>query len=796
MRDMTRWFTLLLIALLVACGDSADETPTPNPTAAPTEQVIEPTTDVAAEPEPTLTSQPRQSGDHIIVAIDVPDRTGLFANFDSSGAILGLDVDVIEAISAEAGLTYELLVTPYDSALANLQTGDIDATIARIEISDPAPAGITYTDPYLEMGQILVVRANEEEIESWRDVAAEQPIAVVANEYGAMVAADILNHPADQIITALTTADALQQLSDFEVRAAIINSLDAEVYTDRYYQRLKVVGKGTPDYWIAEQQFGIAVAANNERLLEKLNAAIFEYKAADLEMVVATRWLASDTPIEAGESLIGTPDDRMLVGVVASEINFDPAAEYDRVSHEVQLNTLRGLVKVDGDGVIVGDLAVGLPEISADKTTYTFTLRDNLTFPDGSALSATVLKNSMMHVASTGNILFNVLKDANLDGFADQDAITVIDSRTIQFELNEPSGHFLARLATPAFAAISPLCDFNRYDPTVCNGIAPYVVSNYEPAVAVSLIANNTYFGDAPLMERIELRLYPTSSALKNALEIGAIDVAWQGLADQNLAELIATNDYTLWEGAGVFKSYLVFEQSEPPWDDVRVRQAAALAVDRAAISREVFDDRRAPLNSPIVNGLPSQIDAYPERDLEEAVRLLRAAGYSSANLAEIDLWYLNDGRYTELEEAYATAIAQQLEETGIFDVALNGQSWGIYSGQMFNCNYPTFLLGWPPSSATPYLDGLNWTYYFILNAPTVCSNYESEKMDDLFETLFEATTQPNRNAVLAEIQNLWAEELPTLDLYQDLSEAVSLPKVTNLEIDSLGFLRFETVGK
>ncbi len=794
MRRMQRWLIFLFVVLLIACNDSADETPTP--TAVATEQVIEPTTDVALDPATTPTAPPCEIGDSLIIALDVPDRTGQFANFDSNGAIVGLDVDVIEAISAEAGLTYEQIVTPYDGALAAIRMGEIDAAIARIEISEPAPAGIVYTDPYLEVGQILVVRANDEEIGSWRDVAADQPIAVVANEFGAMVATTVLNHPSEQIITAPTSADALQLLSDFEVRAAIVNDLDAEAYTDRYYQRLKVAGAGTPDYWIAEQQFGIALAANNNMLLEKLNAAIFAYKSADLETTIGTRWLASNTPIDAGESLIGTPTDRMLVGVVASEINFDPASEYDRVSHEVQLNTLRGLVKVDSDGAIVGDLAVGLPEISADKTTYTFTLRDGLVFPDGSALSTTVLKNSMMHVASTGNILYNVLKDVNLDGFADQDAITVIDSRTIQFTLTAPAGHFVARLATPAFGAISPLCDFNNYDPTVCVGIAPYQVSSYEPAVAVSLIANETYFADAPAMEKVELRLYPTSSALANALEIGAVDVAWQGLTDGSLVELLAENEYTFWEGAGIFKSYLVFEQSEPPWDDVRVRQAAALAVDRDAISRDVFENLRAPLNSPLIDGMPGQNAVYPERNVEEAVRLLTAAGFSASNPAEIDLWYLNDGRYTTLEGEYATAIAAQLEETGIFDVTLNGQAWGIYSGQMFNCNYPTFLLGWPPSNAAPYLDGLNWTYYFILNAPTLCSNYESEKMDDLFETLFEATTQPNRSAVLAEIQNLWAEELPTLDLYQDLSEAVSLAKVTTLEIDPLGFLRYDSLEK
>ena len=202
----------------------------------------------------------------------------------------------------------------------------------------------------------------------------------------------------------------------------------------------------------------------------------------------------------------------------------------------------------------------------------------------------------------------------------------------------------------------------------------------------------------------------------------------------------------------------------------------------------EVFGGARLPLYSPVPDGIPGQISAEPQRDLDQARRLLSSAGFTAGNPLEIDLWYLNDGRYTIKERAYAEALEAQLEETGVFQVNLNGEGWGVYSIQMSSCNYPLFLLGWPPSSRELHMEGLDWIAHFVYNAANVCSNYENERMTDLLDGLYELTDLGDRLNRYGEIQQLWGQELPTLDLYQDTRDAISLDKVTDLAIDPLGF--------
>ncbi len=790
MMRMRTTLLLLLCLLLIACSDS-DAQVTPTATMQIVE-IIAPT--ATAIPEPTATRS-YENSDFIQVAMDVPDRSGQFADFDAFGNVVGLDADMLAAITSQAGLDYELIVTAYDGMLDSVANGEFSAAMARIELPGEPIEGIAFTEPYLEIGQVMMVRADEAEIISAGDVPPAEPIAIVAGTAASDAAQAVLGLPQAQLVEFSSSTAALQALSDFEVRAAIVNHFDAEMYAERYYQRLKLLGAESDAFFITSQQYVIAVAQANSVLLERLNAAIGATNSAE----IAQQWLLTNEPIVTGDSLIGTPADRLLIGVSGQFSSFDPsAAAYNPIEWEVRQNTFSGLVGFDADNNLVPLLAESLPQISAEGNEYSFTLRSDLTFNDGTPLDAEAVAQSMRRSAATANPLFAILLDSNIDGFADDAAIVVIDRFTIKFVLNEPDSTFLSRAATPAFAVINPTCDFANFDPTAnCDGIGPYFVDSYEPGVAIRLNRNPNWFGEAANMEKVELRFYQNSAEMSQALANDAIDIAWRGLNDSDQTFLDNLTSVQRWQGPGIFKSYLVFEHSEGgPWDDVQVRQAAALAIDRWAIAAETFGGDRSPLYSPLPDGVPGQISIEPSRDLERATALLQASGWSSDNPLEIDLFYLNDGRYTDREDDYAQAIAAQLEETGIFKVTLTGEGWATFSTQMSSCNYPTFLLGWPPTDRPPYLDGMGWIAHFIYNATTVCSNYESEAMLALLDRLFLTTNSAERLAIYAEIQTLWAEELPTLDIYQETLDAYALNKVENVVIDGLGLMDYAQTSK
>lgn len=791
------WRCLLLLAAgftLVGCRQA---NPEPAGVTAPPTPTMEPTPDEVA----VANAFPRRDPDFIVIATDAPNPP--FEDIDPFGNVIGFDADVMASLGAAAGLSYEFVVTPIERVLDIVaERRDFDAVMSALLIPPEATPGISYTDPYLEVGQVLVVRANERALQSHQQIQPSVPLGVVRNSNGALVARQLLAESDELLSTYETIPQLLQALIDGEIDGAIVDSLAADHYTATYPQQLKIAGGEGRGAWIAAKAYGIAVAADNTALLEQLNSAIAHVHASGTVDRWARNWLVPKETIAAGESLIGTPPNELVIGVVAQLGDLDPAARTpDRFSWEVKVNTMSGLLMVNADNELVPLLAADYPEISEDGLEYTFSLRSGLHFPDGRAFSAEDVKWSIDRASAQGSwLVSDVLKKTDRSPLIDADAVQVLDPLTVKFVLKEPTAYFTSMLATPPFFVVSRDCFPLHADPTsTCGGIGPYLVFQWEPAEYIRLKANPQWPGPAPLFESIQVRFYEDPARMRRSLENGAIDVAWANFSLNDLLELRADAAFRFWEGPTSFKSYLVFEQSQEPWNDVRVRQAAAYAVDRETLVTAVFQDVRRPLYSPVPDSIPGHISSEPQRDLERARLLLASAGYTADNPLEITIWYLNDGRYTHLEHSYAQAIKGQLEETDVFRVTLQGAPWEIFLPQKESCNYPAFLLGWPSIGWPPYyLDAMSWIAYFVTNTDRVCSNYESEAMAGLIAAAMGERDEALRLEIYGDIQALWAEELPTLDLTQEMAIAVTLPEVSNVDraIDALGLLHYGHLTK
>jgi peptide/nickel transport system substrate-binding protein len=791
-----RWLLLLLATLaLSGCRQTNPE---------PGRVTVPPTPTAEATPvaEEIASPFPRRDPDFIVIATDAPYPP--FEDIDPFGNVIGFDPDVMAGLAAATGLSYEFVVTPIDRVLDIVaERRDFDAVMSALLIPPEPSPGISYTTPYLEVGQVLVVRANERALQNYQQLQPFTPIGVVRHSSGEVVARQVLQQAGEFLLVYETISQLLQALIDGHIEGGIIDSLAAEHYTATYPQQLKIAGGEGRGAWIATKAYGIAVAADNAVLLEQLNTAIDQLHASGSVERLARNWLVPKETIAAGESLIGTPPNELVIGVVAQLTDLDPAARTpDRFSWEVKINTMSGLLMVNADNELVPLLAADYPEISDDGLEYTFTLRSGLIFPDGRPLTADDVKWSIDRASAQGNwLVSDVLKKTDRSPLIDADAVQVLDPLTVKFVLKEPTGYFSSMLATPPFFVVSRDCFPLHVDFTsTCGGIGPYTVFQWEPGEFIRLKANAQWPGPAPLFESVQVRFYEDPARMRRSLENGAIDVAATGFPLGDLLDLRATaSELRFWEGPTAFKSYLVFEQSQEPWNDVRVRQAAAFAVDREALAAAVFQGMRRPLYSPVPESVPGHAGTEPQRDLERARSLLAAAGYTADNPLEIDVWFLNDGRYTPLEHAYAQAIKGQLEETGVFRVTLQGAPWEIFLPQKESCNYPAFLLGWPSIGWSPYyLDAMSWIGYFVTNTDRICSNYESEAMAALIAAAMAETDQAARLELYAAVQALWAEEVPTLDLTQELRISVTLPQVSNVDkaIDALGLLHYSRLTK
>lgn len=789
-RPYNLWLLLIILAISVL-GCRQAETPEQTPIAEPTATVTVSFPEVA---------DATAGLDFITVATDAPSRFQDFEDIDPFGNVIGFDPEVMANIASILSLDYEFVVTGYNGLLDSVVNGEFNAAMSALLIPEQPSAGLAYTMPYLEVGQVLVVRANETELQSYRDLILGIPIGVKQFSSGEQTARTVLNLIEPDLQIYQSTPEALQALIDRSVEGVIIDSPDAEHYTALYPQQLKIAGGPEREAWITAKAYGIAVPESDANLLNRLNEAIAQlHEDGTIERITQER-LVAQAPINAGESLVGTLPDELVIGLVGQPESLDPAArEPTLIDWEIKRNTMSGLYMIDSGNNLIPLLAEGPPQVSEDKLEYTIRIRTGLTFPDGSELTADDVRFSIRRAAGLGNFQVNrYLKDADEDSFADIDSVQVLDPQTIKFILKQPTAYFPSVLATPPFFVVNETCYNANADPVNnCDSIGSYTVENWEPNVQMRLVANPQWPGLAPAFGKIQLRFYADESLMRRSLENGAIDLAWIGLSKAAVSELQTDPAYEYWQSPPTFKSYLVFEQSESPWSNARLREAIALTIDRESLAEGVFQGTRSPLYSPVPDQTPGQVQTEPRRDLETARAILLAAGYSPGRKLELTIWYVNDGRYTALEEAYAGALKAQLEETELIAVTLEGAPWQVFRPASINCDYPAFLLGWPSiEQPAAYLDAMSWLEYFITNTDSICSNYDSPAMTELYEQAMAEVDQTQRLELYRQIQELWAREFPTLDLTQEARGAISQAKVQNVVIDAMGLMHYDVLTK
>jgi len=795
---------IFFLALLVAgCGQADSRDSRSDPTAVPD------------EPAATVAPIPTRDRDFIVIATDAPLPP--FTQFDEFGNVVGFDNSVMEAIASIAEFEYEFVVTPYQGVLDLLASGkssDFDAVMSSLLVPDQAQEGITYTIPYLEVGQVLVVLADEKELLGHNLLRPGMAVGVQQGSQAEDTAKAVLNISDEDLFNEYEKPNqVIQALLDETVRAIIIDSQSAEFFVESFPQQLKIAGGEGSDGWIVGKSYGIAVASSNTELLDRLNQAIEQVQNDGVIKEAGIRWLVMDElqseSIKAGESRVGTPDDELFIGVIGQLEDMDPATfSNDLINWEIMSNSMSGLYMFDANNELQPVLAQSMPTITEDKLEYTIQLKEGLRFPDGSDFTAEDVRWSVIRASRLGNFLVNgTLKDSNEDNFADVDAVQVLDPLTVKFILQEPTAYFPSMLATPPFFPISSECYSETADPgSSCGGLGPYTIVSWNKGDRIRLEANSQWPGwSAPLEQSIIIRFYDDPAGIKKSLvDFQSIDLVWTGLpyADftqmQTLDDGSINNEIKPWYGPSAFKSYLIFDHKATPWENKKVRQAVAYALDRDAIVKDVFGDSRLPLLSPIPDEVPGHRPTFPAKDPDQVAALMLEAGYTTENPLEVTIWFVNDGRYSDREEQYLNTIRDQLNATGVFLVEVAGAPWEQFRIQIAQCGYESYLLGWPsPGTPVNYLDPSSWTDFFVQETDSViCSNFENAEMDALVQAAREEIDPLLRAEIYAQIQELWANELPTLDITQEPRRALSLAKVDNVRINALGLLHYELLTK
>jgi len=495
--------------------------------------------------------------------------------------------------------------------------------------------------------------------------------------------------------------------------------------------------------------------------------------------------------------------DTIVIGTTDSvQTTLDPADAYDYFANNVvMINVGGGLVDyAPGTTTIIPNLATDW-SVSSDGLTWTFNLRQGVKFADGTAFDASVMKYSMdrqMAIDEPEGPFAGV----GLDTLINKTVVT--GQYQVQFVLNYPFSAFLAMVAFNAMFPVNPnvapmhaIVNYTgNVNNEVPNNIGPYMLSNWQRTagkdVEMDFVPNPNWWNVSsgyPKTKNIIYKFYSDSTTLNLALQSGAIDIAFRQLAPGDVQSYQSNSKFKVWQGAGAFIQFLMFNEKQKPFDNPSVRKAIAAAIDRNLIVDTVFLGQVEPLYSMIPIGMSYHEDAfkqYGDANVAMAQQLLQSAGYSASNPLKFTLTYPT-GHYGSTD-GIATALKQALEKTGVVQVTLANQPWPNYKASTQADELQVYIYGWYPDFVDPY----DYVYPFL--PPNGIGFHHTHYVSaDMTKLLGQAVANTDPNAapeIYKNIQDLLATDVPMVPLFQGSSIAVSNPTVGGIVFDPTTIFR------
>ncbi len=550
---------------------------------------------------------------------------------------------------------------------------------------------------------------------------------------------------------------------------------------------------------------------SNRMLALMMGVVAFLILAIGVVFVIALAGGGDDTSTPASPGDDNTPS-RASGGICSGKSLIIPGSQPNTVLDPIQVvdvstseyivEIFGGLVTLDPELKVVGDIAETW-EVSNGGRTYTFRLRDNVVFHTGNQRRVTAedVKYSIERAADPANASPTVVAYlGNIVGLKDRfqgrapsvSGVKVIDERTIQFDLVEPSDYFIFELTYP----VSFVVDRQQIeaDPRNWtrnpNGTGPFRLAEFKPAERIRLVRNPRYHLGAPKVDEVifelgggslltryqndEIHLTPVPASLLDSIVDGSNPLAGEYRSVPSLATF-----------------YFTLNSTKPPFDDPKVRQAFALSIDRETINTVLlFDYYRVAEGfvPPEMPGRSTSVRTYPY-DPDRARQLLAESRYAT-NMPRIVLTFPGSGAtpgdlLVAIQDNWQRVLGVTVELQAVDTAAfLREQRQGNFQIQSdgWSADYPDpeNFLGKLFASDSP----LNYTRY---NNPEVDALLKQARVETDRERRYQLYAQAEQKIIddASIIPTFWAvEHFLVKPCVQGLPDApMTIPKFRFVEI-------------
>lgn len=499
-------------------------------------------------------------------------------------------------------------------------------------------------------------------------------------------------------------------------------------------------------------------------------------------------------PVSEGDNTdVSASGGNLTIGLAIEPITLDPALVLYIPDNFIARNIYDTLVNVNSEGALTPGLATDWA-VNDAGTEFTFTLREGVTFHDGTPFNADAVKVALDRAAAVTEI------SSAQTAMADYVSTEVIDEQSVKVTFGVAKPRFLEDLATSAFGIPSPAAVENADFAQNPVGTGPFTFVEWVAQDHITIARNPDYAWAPPFAENqgaayldsVTFRFLPEQGSRLSALQSGEAQVVEDPSA-QEVAPLLADGTFALQSfSAPGMPSQMMINVEKAPTDDLAVRQAILQAVNQEELVQVAFAGLQSAAHSvlsPSTMGYNAEAAELNRFDLENAQALLEGAGWVDANgdgIREKDGQNLTlvypaipayEEAFMELLAAYLTTVGfdmqiQTMDDAGVFEFANAG-------------NHNIVNMGW--MSSDPGVLNILFNSANI-EAGSAFSRFRSEELDTLLNNAAVEMDLEARNALYSEAQQIIMENALTLPVHNYDRINVMLPSVQGWSVDASGY--------
>ena len=516
---------------------------------------------------------------------------------------------------------------------------------------------------------------------------------------------------------------------------------------------------------------------------------------------------AEGTPKEGGTLVVAIPGDIDKT---------DPSLISDANSSYVEEQVVETLVTLKpGTGDEIVPALAESWELADDGVTYTFKIRQGVKFHDGTTLDAAAVKANFDHwknipdsYVKAGYTYYpDIVIGHGSESFVA--SVDAPDAATVVVKLRKPNSAFLIQMTLTPFGIQSPAAmkeggaddpDYskNKYavgGPPAMVGTGPFKFKEWIPKDHVTLEKNADYWNKAnggPYVDSITFKPISDTTATLNALQSGDIDIA-QTIAPSDVPTVQGDNKLQYYDrGSACNVGVVAMNQKHKPFDNLKIRQAVAYAINRQAIVDAFFGDTGVVLKNWVPPGTKFAVDQdVPDYNADTAKQLIQESGVTDLSF---DFWYPSDVSRPYMPDVKAEfqAIQTDLEAVG-FKPNPKTAPWNPdYLDAEEIGTYPMWLIGW--NCDWLGIDNFLFTAFFGYRGTPQGPNpeyaYKNDEMNQAMVAALGATDEATQKQNWEKAQQLITADMPSVPIVSGKTPAAAqayvkgvIPSPTLLEI-------------